>query len=158
MTNSHLPRQPSAGRGSAARPTGAIAVAVALLSWVALVWLGVGAPRHTHPLVYFGLIFLGAGSFAVLLAGTGALTVHARAIAGRLTPSFVTGVRNLVLAMWWCAIVVDVIGCVIVFGTAGRGGTAGLGAALALAVPLIAVLTVAVGALTSFAVRRSYRF
>ena len=157
MTTADLPRKRPATRGSAVRPAGTIAVVVAPLVWVALVWAGVAAPPRTHPLVYFGLIFLGAGGFAVLLAGAGALTVRSRAVAGRLTPSFVTGVRTLVLAMWWCAIVVDGIGCVIVFGTAGRGGTAALGAGLAVTVPVIAVLTVAVGAMTSFSVRRGYR-
>lgn len=155
MTTSDLPRK--AARGSAVGPAGTIAVAAALLSWVALAWAGLAAPARTHPLVYFGLIFLGAGGFALLLAGSGALTVRSRAVAGRLTPSFVTGVRNLVLAMWWCAIVVDVIGCALVFGTAGRGGKAALGAGMAITVPVIAVLTVAVGAVTSFAVRRGYR-
>lgn len=157
MTTSDLPQRPPAARGSAVRPSGAIAVAVAPLIWVALVWAGVAAPPRTHPLVYFGLIFLGAGGFALLLAGAGALTLRSRAVAGRLTPSFVTSIRNLVLAMWWCAIVVDVLGCVIVFGTAGRGGKAALGAGMAITVPVIAVLTVAVGAMTSFAVRRGYR-
>jgi hypothetical protein len=155
VTTSDLPRRAPTARGSAIARAGTIAVVVAPLSWVTLVWAGVAAPSHTHPLVYFGLIFLGAGGFALLLAGAGALTACSRAAAGRLTPSFVTGVRNLVLAMWWCAIVVDVIGCVIVFGTAGRGGTAALGAGMAITVPVIAVLTVAVGATTSFAVRRS---
>ena len=51
----------------------------------------------------------------------------------------------------------SVLGCVVVFGTAGRGGTAALGAGLAITVPVIAVLTVAAGAMTSFSVRRGYR-
>ncbi|MEV6645534.1 hypothetical protein [Amycolatopsis sp. NPDC051371] len=130
---------------------------VAPLSWVVLVWLGVAAPRHTHPLVYFGFIFLGAGGFALLLSGAGALTLRSRAITGQLTPSFVTGIRNLVLAMWWCAVIVDVLGCLIVFGTAGRGGTAPLPSGMTVATPVIAVLTPALAAATSFSVRRRYR-
>ncbi|MFJ9783692.1 hypothetical protein ACIRSS_29215 [Amycolatopsis sp. NPDC101161] len=140
------------------RPTvGAVAVVLALAIWLALVWLGVAAPARTHPLVYFGLIFLGAGAFALLLAGASALTARSRALAGRLTPSFVTGVRNLVLAMWWCAIVTDAFGCLIVVGTGGRGGTAPLTAGVVVTTFVVAAVTVVSGGVTSFSVRRAYR-
>ncbi|WIY03574.1 hypothetical protein QRX60_06890 [Amycolatopsis mongoliensis] len=136
---------------------GAVSVVLALASWATLVWLGVTAPARTHPLVYFGLIFLGAGSFALLLAGAGALTARSRSLAGRLTPSFVTGARNLVLAMWWCAIVVDVLGCLIVVGTGGRGGTAPLTASTVVTAFVVAAVTVTTAGATSFSVRRAYR-
>jgi hypothetical protein len=140
------------------RPTvGAVAVVLALATWVALSWLGVAAPARTHPLVYFGLIFLGAGAFALLLAGASALTARSRSLAGRLTWSFVTGVRNLVLAMWWCAIVTDVLGCLIVVGTGGRGGTAPLTASTVVTAFVVAAVTVTAAGVTSTSVRRAYR-
>lgn len=135
--------------------TGTASVVLALASWVTLVWIGVAAPARTHPLVYFGLIFLGAGGFALLLTGAGALNARSRSFAGRLTPSFVTGVRNLVLAMWWCTIVTDVLGCLIVVGTAGRGGTAPLTAGMVVTIFVIAVVTVSTAGVTSFSVRRA---
>lgn len=136
---------------------GTAAVIVAFAGWITLAWLGVTAPARTHPLVYFGLIFLGAGSFTLLLTGAGALTARSRSLAGQLTPSFVAGVRTLVLAMWLCAIVTDVLGCLIIFGTGGRGGTAPLTPGLLL-VPL-AVTAVTVGAawMTAFSVRSAHR-
>jgi len=137
--------------------TGSVAVVSALASWVALIWLGVTAPTHTHPLVYFGLLFLGAGSLALLIAGTSGLTARSRAVAGRLTPSFVTGARNLVLAMWCCALVTDFLGCLIVLGTGGRGGTAPVTTGMVVAVFVITVVTAVVGGVTSFSVRRAYR-
>jgi hypothetical protein len=136
---------------------GAVSVVLALAGWAALVWLGVTAPPRTHPLVYFGLIFLGAGGFALLLAGAGALTARSRSLAGRLTPSFVTSVRNLVLAMWWCAIVTDVLGCLVVVGTGGRGGTAPLTASTVVMAFAVAAVTITTAGVTSVSVRRAYR-
>jgi hypothetical protein len=142
---------------SAVPAVGAVAVVLAFAGWIALVWLGVTAPARTHPLSYFGLIFLGAGGFSLLLAGAGALTARSRSVSGRLTPSFVTGVRNLVLAMWLCATVTGTLGCLVVVGTGGRGGTAPLTTGMVVAVFVIASVTIVAGGVASVSVRRAYR-
>lgn len=74
-----------------------------------------------------------------------------------MTKPFVTGIRNLVLAMWWCAIIVEVLGRLIVFRTAERGGAAPLASGMAVATPLIAAVAIALAGATSFSVRRQYR-
>ncbi|WP_245787247.1 hypothetical protein [Amycolatopsis saalfeldensis] len=121
------------------------------LAWIALAWLGLASPSGTHPLFYFGLIFLGAGAFALLLSGIGALT-SSRIAARQPLPN---GVRTLLLAMWLCAIVVDIFGCLIVLAVSGgRGNTTPLSTTALVAVFVTAALTVACATVASFTLRR----
>ena len=134
------------------RAVGAVGVGSAVLVWLALAWVGLASPAGTHPLFYFGLIFLGGGGFALLLSGVGALTTASRLTTRQPLPN---GVRALVLAMWLCSIVADVLGCLIVLAvTGGRGNTTPLSTAALAVVFVIAVVTVACAAVASFTLRR----
>lgn len=85
---------------SAARTVASTGIGVAVVVLVALVWLGVAAPTDTHPLFYFGLIFLGGGALGLLLAGVGAAAAGSRAPTAPETDlRFFQGIRRLVLAM-----------------------------------------------------------
>ncbi|MGH3620693.1 MAG: hypothetical protein ACRDQ5_02760 [Sciscionella sp.] len=137
-------------------PVSGISVGVAVLVLVVLVWLGAAARAGTHPLFYFGLILLGGGAVSLLFAGVGALAVRSRISAGqRLDPRFVAGIRRLVLAMWLCALVLDVLGYLVVLVIAGgRGGTTPLGTGTLIIAFVAGACTVVCAGVTSFLMRR----
>lgn len=58
---------------------------------------------------------------------------------------------------WWCAIVTEVLGCLIVVGTGGRGGAAQLTASTVITAFAVAAVTIATAGVTSVSVRRAYR-
>jgi hypothetical protein len=137
------------------KPVGGLPVGVSLAVLLALVWLGAAAPVGTHPLFYFGLIMLGGGALSLLFAGVGGLTIRSRVSAGQLDAQFVAGIRRLTLAMLLCALVLDAVGCLIVLAVAnGRGNTTPLDAPSLIIVFLLAAVTIAVAAITSFALRQ----
>lgn len=137
------------------KPVGGLPVSVSLVVLVALVWLGAAAPAGTHPLFYFGLIMLGGGALSLLIDGAGGLATRSRISAGQLDARFVAGIRRLTLAMLLCVLVLDAFGCLIVLAIAnGRGDRTPLGAPSLIIVFLLAVVTIAVTAITSLALRQ----
>lgn len=137
-------------------PLGGVSVGVAVLVLVVLVWLGATARAGTHPLFYFGLILLGGGAVSLLFAGVGVLAVRSRISAGqRLEPRFAAGIRRLVLAMWLCALVLDVLGYLVVLVIAGgRGGTTPLATGTLVIAFVAGAGTVVCAGVASFLMRR----
>ncbi|HWD04424.1 MAG TPA: hypothetical protein VG674_18445 [Amycolatopsis sp.] len=84
---------------------------VSIVVVVVVVVLGSTAPSEIHPLFYFGLIFVGAAAFSLLLSGV----IVSRARGHRPTfpaadAQFFAGIRRGALAMWLCALVTAVLG------------------------------------------------
>ncbi|SFB55709.1 hypothetical protein SAMN05216266_11942 [Amycolatopsis marina] len=126
-----------------------------MLVLVALFWIGITAPTETHPLFYFGLIFVAGGAFSLLFAGVGAATAGSRAPAApEADLRFFQGIRRLVLAMWLCAVVADALGVLVVLAIAdGRGGTP-LSATTEVVVFIGAAVTIVWAGITSVVMRR----
>ncbi|WP_247648684.1 hypothetical protein [Saccharomonospora xinjiangensis] len=138
---------------STARSVASTAIGVAVLALTALIWLGVAAPTDTHPLFYFGLIFLGGGAMGLLLAGVGAMAARSRASTSADFRSF-QGIRRLVLAMWLCTVVADALGVLVLLAIAGgRGSTPLSTSTLAVAFATAAITVVGAG-FTSAVMRR----
>lgn len=140
---------------SAARSVASAAIGVAVLVLMALIWLGVAAPTDTHPLFYFGLIFLGGGSVGLLLAGSGAVAAGSRVpTAEEPDLRFFQGIRRLVLAMWLCAVVTDALGVLVMLAIAGGRGSTPLSTSTLTVAFATAAITVICGGITSAVMRR----
>lgn len=140
---------------SAVRSVASVAIGVAFLVLVALVWLGIAAPPDTHPLFYFGLIFLGGGALGLLLAGVGAATAGSRVpVAPEPDLRFFQGIRRLVLAMWLCAMIIDALGVLVVLAIAGGRGSTPLSTGAAIVAFVAAAVTVVCAGIASVVMRR----
>ncbi len=141
---------------STARTVANTGIGVAAVVLVALVWLGVAAPTGTHPLFYFGLIFLGGAALSLLLADVGAAAAGSRGPAASQTDlRFFQGIRRLVLAMWLCTVVAGALGVLVVLAIAGgRGGTTPLSTSTMTVAFVGAAITVVWAGITSVVMRR----
>ncbi|MEY7974183.1 hypothetical protein AB8O38_19485 [Saccharomonospora xinjiangensis] len=138
---------------STARSVASTAIGVAVLALTALIWLGVAAPIDTHPLFYFGLIFLGGGAMGLLLAGVGAMAARSHASTAADLRSF-QGIRRLVLAMWLCAVVADAVGVLVLLAIAGGRGSTPLSTTTLTVAFATAAITVICAGITSAVMRR----
>jgi hypothetical protein len=135
---------------------GALAISVAFLATLALVWVGVAVPVGTHPFFYIALAFFGGGAMSLLLSGVGAAMARSHEpTIWELDRQFFASVRRLVLAAWIVAIVVDILGCLIVLAVNGvRVGPTPLSAGAFIITFLVAGTTVVCAGVSSFVVRR----
>lgn len=140
---------------STARPLATAATGIGLFALVIIVLLAFAAPSNVHPFFYFGLIFLGGGAISLLFAGIGASAAAARDSGNpALDLRFFQGIRSLVLAMWVCAVIVDVLGVMVLLVVADGAGGAPVGAATLILAFLVAVLTAACGGVIAIVIRR----
>lgn len=135
-----------------------VSVALALITLVALVWLGLAAPAGTHPFFYFALILFGGGALSLLIAGGGGFSAGSRLSTGQLSRTSAAGIRRLVVAMWLCALVADALGVLVLLAISnGRGNTTPISGG-ALTAAFVAVgATVIFGAVTASATRLMLR-
>jgi hypothetical protein len=140
---------------STTKSVAGMAIGVAVLVLVVLVWLGATAPTDTHPFFYFGLILFGGGAVALLFAGVGAVAAGSRTpVAPEPDLRFFAGIRRLVLAMWLCALVTDALGVLVVLAIAGGRGSTPLGTGALIVVFAAAAVTVVCAGMTSVVMRR----
>ncbi|GAB2962705.1 hypothetical protein LWP59_18395 [Amycolatopsis acidiphila] len=140
---------------SATRSLSIVAIGLAVLVLAALVWLGVVAPTDTHPLFYFGLIFLGGGAIGLLSSGVGVAAAGSRTPTTRaLDLQFFQGIRRLVVAMWLCVIVFDALGVLVVLAVAGGRGSTPVGTGALTVAFAAAAVTVVCAGIASVVMRR----
>jgi hypothetical protein len=135
---------------------GALAISVAMLAALALVWVGVAVPVGTHPFFYIALAFFGGGAMSLLLSGVGAAMARSREpTVWALDRQFFASVRRLVLAAWIVAIIADVLGCLIVLAVNGvRVGPTPLSVGALIITFLVGGTTVVCAGVSSFVMRR----
>ncbi|WP_431879710.1 hypothetical protein [Amycolatopsis sacchari] len=143
-------RLPGAGR------IAALSLSVSAAVVVVLVTLGLTAPTGTHPFFYLGLACQGGGAASLLFGGVGVVVARDRTpTIPALDAEFFAGVRRLVLAMWWCALVTNALGILIMLSIAdGAGGDAPIPAPRLAATFAVAVVTMATATTTSVSMRR----
>jgi hypothetical protein len=135
---------------------GALAISVALLAVVTLVWVGAAVPVGTHPFFYIALAFFGGSAMSLLLSGVGATMARSREpTVWVLDQQFFASIRRLVLTAWIVAIATDVIGFLIVLAVSGvRVGPTPLSAGVLTVTFLVGVVTLVCAGVSSFVVRR----
>ncbi|GHF32758.1 hypothetical protein GCM10017566_01680 [Amycolatopsis bartoniae] len=140
----------------ATRPVAAMAISVAIVVLVAVIWLGFAAPAGIHPMFYFVLIFLGGGGLSLLFSGVVAVMAGSRVpTTPALDLQFFAGIRRGVLAMALCAIVMDGLGVLLMLAIAGGRGTGiPVDTAVSTVVFAAAAVTVACVVIASVVLRR----
>lgn len=135
---------------------GALAISVALLAVVALVWVGMAVPTGTHPFFYIALAVFGGSEMSLLLSGVGAAMSRSReATVWVLDQQFFAGVRRLVLTAWILAIVTEVLGFLIVLAVNGvRTASAPLSTGTLTVTFLVGAATLVCAGMSSFVIRR----
>jgi hypothetical protein len=135
---------------------GALAISVALLAVVALVWVGMDVPAGTHPFFYIALACFGGSEMGLLLSG--AVSVMARSREPTiwvLDQQFFASVRRAVLTAWILVIVSEVLGFLIVLAVNGvRTGAAPLSAGTLTVTFFVGAATLVCATMSSFVIRR----